>query len=84
MIGLIIVAIVAALGFAAVNFFVVKKQDPGTDEMKEIAGAIREGCRCVPRPGIPGHIAHRPLSLSPFWRWWSPGSPPSLSPLVPL
>ena len=40
---LVIVAALAALGFAAYNFFFVKKLDEGTSAMKEIAAAIREG-----------------------------------------
>ncbi len=43
MIGLVIIATLAALAFAAVNFYGVKRRDPGTAEMQEIAGAIREG-----------------------------------------
>ena len=40
---LVIIAALAALGFAAYNFFFVKKLDEGTSAMKEIAAAIREG-----------------------------------------
>ena len=40
---LVIIAALAALGFAAFNFFKVKKMDEGTSEMKEIASAIRVG-----------------------------------------
>ncbi|WP_020612882.1 sodium-translocating pyrophosphatase [Sediminispirochaeta bajacaliforniensis] len=43
MIGLVAVAVIAALSFALVNFYAVKKKDPGTEAMKEIAGAIQEG-----------------------------------------
>ena len=43
MLGLVFIAAVAALAFAAVNFTAVKKRDAGTDSMKEIAGAIQEG-----------------------------------------
>ncbi len=43
MLGLVIIAVIAALGFAAVNFYSVKKMDAGTPLMKEIAGAIQEG-----------------------------------------
>lgn len=39
----VIIAALAALGFAAFNFFKVKKMDEGTSEMKEIASAIRVG-----------------------------------------
>ncbi len=34
---------VLALIFAAVFFYQVKKQDPGSTEMQEIAGYVREG-----------------------------------------
>ena len=40
---LVILAALLALGFAAYNFFRVKKMDEGTEEMKEIASAIRVG-----------------------------------------
>lgn len=40
---LLIVAAVAALGFAAVNYRSIKKMEEGTSLMAEIAGAIREG-----------------------------------------
>jgi K(+)-stimulated pyrophosphate-energized sodium pump len=43
MYGLVIIGIVAALSFAAINFYGVKRLDPGTELMKEIAGAIQEG-----------------------------------------
>ncbi|KGE73838.1 sodium-translocating pyrophosphatase [Spirochaeta lutea] len=43
MIGILIVAIVGALSFAAINFYGVKRMDAGTDTMKEIASAIQEG-----------------------------------------
>lgn len=39
----VIVAALAALGYAALNYFGVKKMDEGTERMSEIAGAIREG-----------------------------------------
>ncbi|HZK20353.1 MAG TPA: sodium-translocating pyrophosphatase [Treponemataceae bacterium] len=38
-----IIAIILALSYAAHNFRTVKKMDPGTDKMKEIALAIQEG-----------------------------------------
>lgn len=41
--GLVIIAALAGLGYAAVNFFSVKKLDEGTDRMKTIAGEIRLG-----------------------------------------
>ena len=40
---LVIFAALLALGFAAYNFFRVKGMDEGTEEMKEIASAIRVG-----------------------------------------
>ncbi|MGN0803531.1 MAG: sodium-translocating pyrophosphatase [Candidatus Faecivicinus sp.] len=40
---LVILAALAALGFAAYNFFTVKKMDEGTGAMREIAEAIRIG-----------------------------------------
>jgi K(+)-stimulated pyrophosphate-energized sodium pump len=43
MIGLIIVAALAALIFAAINFYGMKRRDAGTDQMKEIAASIQEG-----------------------------------------
>ncbi|HHV95361.1 MAG TPA: sodium-translocating pyrophosphatase [Clostridiaceae bacterium] len=43
MLGFIVIAVIGALGFAAYNFFSVKKRETGTELMNEIAGAIREG-----------------------------------------
>ena len=43
MIGLIVIAVIAALSFAAVNFVLVRRRSPGTELMREIAGYIREG-----------------------------------------
>jgi len=43
MLGFVFIAVIAALAFAAINFFSVKKKDPGTQEMQEIAEAIQEG-----------------------------------------
>ena len=43
MFGLLIVAVIGALGFAAANYFLVRRKDPGTPMMKEIASAIQEG-----------------------------------------
>lgn len=40
---LVIIAALIALGFAAFNFFKVKKMDEGTETMSEIADAIRVG-----------------------------------------
>ena len=43
MFGFIIIAVVGALGFAAVNFILVRKKKTGTKLMGEIAVAIQEG-----------------------------------------
>ena len=43
MFGFIIIAVVGALGFAAVNFVLVRKKKTGTKLMGEIAVAIQEG-----------------------------------------
>ncbi len=43
MLGFVVVAVVAALSFAAINFYAVKRMDTGTELMQEIAGAIQEG-----------------------------------------
>ncbi len=43
MLGFVVVAVVAALVFAAINFYGVKKLNAGTPLMQEIAGAIQEG-----------------------------------------
>ncbi|MFW5800942.1 MAG: sodium-translocating pyrophosphatase, partial [Spirochaeta sp.] len=43
MLGFVLLAAVAALSFAAVNFIVVQRKDPGNELMQEIAGAIQEG-----------------------------------------
>jgi K(+)-stimulated pyrophosphate-energized sodium pump len=43
MIGLVIIAALAALSFAAINFYGMKRRDPGTSEMQTIAEAIQEG-----------------------------------------
>lgn len=40
---LVILAAIAALAFAAYNYFVIKKMDEGTERMQEIAAAIRTG-----------------------------------------
>ncbi|MDA3812053.1 MAG: sodium-translocating pyrophosphatase [Spirochaetaceae bacterium] len=49
MIGFIIIAVIAALGFAAINYFAVKKMDAGNDTMIEIAGAIEDGAKAFIR-----------------------------------
>ncbi|MGD1832532.1 MAG: sodium-translocating pyrophosphatase [Sphaerochaetaceae bacterium] len=49
MIGFIIIAAVAALAFAAINYYGVKRKDPGTSEMQQISGAIQEGARAFLR-----------------------------------
>ena len=46
---LVILAALLALWFAAYNFFRVKKMDEGTNEMKEIAAAIRIGANAFIR-----------------------------------
>ncbi len=43
MLGFVVVAVVGALGFAAINFYGVKRMDTGTELMQEIAGAIQDG-----------------------------------------
>ncbi len=43
MISLVVVAVIAALAFAAINFSVVKKKSPGNELMQEIAESIRDG-----------------------------------------
>jgi len=43
MIGFISIAVIAALGFAAFNYFAVKKMDSGNETMVEIADAIEDG-----------------------------------------
>ncbi|WP_319755553.1 sodium-translocating pyrophosphatase [uncultured Sphaerochaeta sp.] len=45
MIGFIIIAAIAALAFAAINYYGVKRKDSGTPEMQQIAAAIQEGAR---------------------------------------
>ncbi len=45
MFGIIIIAVLLALSFALFNYYQVKKQDEGTDEMKEIASAIQIGAK---------------------------------------
>ena len=43
LLAFVILAAVAALGFAAINFSSVKKLEEGTPRMQEIAKKIREG-----------------------------------------
>ncbi len=43
LLGLVIMAALLALGYAAFNFFSVKKLEEGNQRMQEIAGAIRVG-----------------------------------------
>ncbi len=43
MIGLVVIAIFAALSFALINYIGVRRLEPGTELMIEISGAIREG-----------------------------------------
>ena len=42
-IGLVLIAALGALGYAAFNFYMVKKLKEGTPRMQEIAKAIRIG-----------------------------------------
>ena len=41
--GLVILAAILALAYAAINFYSVKRLEEGTDRMKEIAKEIRIG-----------------------------------------
>ncbi len=43
LLGLVIVAALAGLAYAAINFFSVKRMEEGTERMQEIAAAIRLG-----------------------------------------
>ena len=43
MLGFIVIVVIGALAFAAINYSAVKKKDAGTEEMQNIAGAIQEG-----------------------------------------
>jgi len=43
MLGFVAIAVIAALGFAAVNYSAVKRMGTGTELMAELAGAIQEG-----------------------------------------
>ena len=43
MLGFVLIIVLGALAFAAINFYKVKKMDAGTELMKEIAGYIQEG-----------------------------------------
>lgn len=45
MVGFIIIAAIAALAFAVINYYGVKRKDSGTPEMQQIAAAIQEGAR---------------------------------------
>ncbi len=45
MIGFVILAAVAALAFAVINYYGVKRKDPGTEEMVQISEAIQEGAK---------------------------------------
>jgi K(+)-stimulated pyrophosphate-energized sodium pump len=49
MIGFIIIVAIAALAFAAINYYGVKRKDPGTPEMQQIASAIQEGSKAFLR-----------------------------------
>ncbi len=43
MLGFIVIVVIGALAFAALNYSAVKKKDAGTEQMQTIAGAIEEG-----------------------------------------
>ncbi|MDC7235711.1 MAG: sodium-translocating pyrophosphatase [Spirochaetales bacterium] len=43
MFGFIVIVVIGALAFAAINYSAVKKKSAGSDEMQKIAGAIQEG-----------------------------------------
>ena len=43
MFGFIVIVVIGALAFAALNYSAVKKKKAGSDEMQTIAGAIQEG-----------------------------------------
>ena len=45
--GLVILAAILALAYAAINFYSVKKLEEGSDRMKEIAKEIRVLMRSV-------------------------------------
>jgi K(+)-stimulated pyrophosphate-energized sodium pump len=45
MIGFIVIVAIAALAFAVINYYGVKRKDSGTLEMQQIAVAIQEGAR---------------------------------------
>lgn len=45
MVGFIIIAAIAALAFAVINYYGVKRKDSGTPEMQQIAAAIQEGAK---------------------------------------
>ena len=40
---IVLFAVILAVSFAALNFYLVKKKEEGSERMKEIAAAIREG-----------------------------------------
>ena len=43
MFGFVAIAVIGSLGFAAYNYASVKRRNPGTESMREISAAIREG-----------------------------------------
>ncbi|MCF7944173.1 MAG: sodium-translocating pyrophosphatase [Spirochaetia bacterium] len=49
MIGFVVIAALAALSFAVINYYGVKRKDPGTSDMVEIAEAIQEGANAFLR-----------------------------------
>ena len=46
---IVLFAVILAVSFAALNFHLVRKMKEGTDRMKEIAAAIREGANAFIR-----------------------------------
>ena len=66
---LVIIAALAALGFAAYNFFFVKKLDEGTSAMKEIAAAIREGANAFINYEYKSPLSGRGRGRRSSWPW---------------
>ena len=57
LLAFVILAAVAALGFAAINFSSVKKLEEGTPRMQEIAKKIREGAKEIEYAAKKQHCA---------------------------